>query len=61
MVTDAQRERLVSLYPWVKVRDFDRALRSADCFTEAVARLRSVPVRKVSEVGRRKRQNKKGN
>lgn len=53
LITDEERERLVAAFPWVK--DFDAVLRCASSLPEAVARLRSIPVRKVSEVGQRKR------
>jgi len=55
-ISDTERERLVALYPWV--RDFDRVLRSARCFSDAVSRLKALPVRPVSEIGSRKRRKK---
>lgn len=55
-LTDRQREQLVSLYPWIP--DLDAVLENAGTFSEAVARLRSMPVRKVTETRRGKRRKK---
>ena len=55
---DKDRETLLAHFPWV--RNFDAILRSANNFSDAVARLRAVPVRKVSDI-RRTMRNKKGN
>ena len=55
-ISDRDREVLVARFP--SVEDLDPILRSESSFSEAVSCLRSKPIRKVGEVGKRKRRKK---
>ena len=51
--SDQDREKLLAAFPWAK--SFDATLRSSKSFSDAVARLKNLPVRRVPEIGKRRR------
>jgi len=54
-ISDAEREKLVSTFPWI--RDVDAAIGSARDFVDAVGRLRSLPIIRIGERRRKRRTN----